>query len=153
MVGAHLTAVVTRAPMACRLIHCTNSQRWRRVRVRALLLFQWRCVAARENHRRLHGAEWLHSGEAVIANDGEEFLAELDTLDVGVVKERIASGVYLRPWKSLAQGWVEHKEAIASAEQMALARQAVKDAKWANWIALWALVIAAISLIVAVVKH
>jgi hypothetical protein len=35
---------------------------------------------------------------------------------------------------------------------MALARQAVKDAKWANWIALWALVIAAISLIVAVVK-
>ena len=32
---------------------------------------------------------------------------------------------------------------------MALARQAVKDARWANWIALWALVIAAISLIVA----
>ena len=41
----------------------------------------------------------------------EEFLAELETLDVGVVKERIASGVYLRPWKGLAQGWVEHKEA------------------------------------------
>jgi hypothetical protein len=35
---------------------------------------------------------------------------------------------------------------------IALARQAVKDAKWANWIALWALVIAAISLVVAVVK-
>ena len=50
-----------------------------------------------------------------------------------------------------AGGWVKHKEAIASAEQMALARQAVKDAKWANWIALWALVIAAISLIVAAV--
>ena len=83
----------------------------------------------------------------------EEFLAELDTLDVSVVKERIASGVYLRPYKGLAQGWVKHKEAIASAEQMALARQAVKDAKWAYWIALWALVIAAISLIVAVVKH
>ena len=83
----------------------------------------------------------------------EEFLAELDTLDVGVVKERIASGVYLRPWKSLAQGWVEHKEAIARAEELAFAREAVKDAKWANWIALWALVIAAISLIVAVVKH
>jgi hypothetical protein len=82
----------------------------------------------------------------------EEFLAELDTLDVGVVKERIASGVYLRPWKGLAQGWVEHKETIASAEQMALTRQAIKDAKWANWIALWALVIAAISLVVAAVK-
>ena len=59
----------------------------------------------------------------------EEFLAELDTLDVGVVKQRIASGVYLRPYKALAQGWVEHKEAIASAEQIALARQAVKDAR------------------------
>src|SRR5215471_6859977 len=82
----------------------------------------------------------------------EEFLAELETLDVGVVKQRLASGAYLRPYRHLAQGWVEHKEAIASAEQMALARQAVKDAKWANWIALWALVIAAISLIVAVVK-
>jgi len=63
----------------------------------------------------------------------EEFLAELDTLDVGVVKPRIASGVYLRPFKDLAQGWVEHKEAEASEEQMALARQAVKDARWANW--------------------
>jgi hypothetical protein len=82
----------------------------------------------------------------------EEFLAEVDTLDIGVVKERIASGVYLRPWKGLAQGWVEHKEAIASAEQMTLARQALKDAKWANWIALWALTIAAISLVIAVVK-
>jgi len=83
----------------------------------------------------------------------EEFLAELDTLDVGVVKERIASGVYLRPYKGLAPGWVEHKEAIASAEQIALARQAIKDAKWANWIALWALVIAAISLMIALFKH
>jgi hypothetical protein len=83
----------------------------------------------------------------------EEFLAELDTLDVGVVKQRIASGVYLKPYKGLAQGWVKHKEAIASAEEMTLARQAIKDAKWANWIALWALVIAAISLVIAVVKH
>ena len=82
----------------------------------------------------------------------EEFLAELDTLDVGVVKQRIASGAYLRPYKDLAQGWVEHKEAIARAEELAFARQAVKDAKWANWIALWALVIAAISLIVAMFK-
>jgi len=82
----------------------------------------------------------------------EEFLAELDTLDVGVVKQRIASGVYLRPFKDLAQGWVEHKEAEARTKELALARQAVKDAKWANWIALWALVIAAISLIVAAFK-
>jgi hypothetical protein len=83
----------------------------------------------------------------------EEFLAELDTLDVGVVKQRIASGGYLPPYKGLAQGWVELKEAAARTEELALARQAVKDARWANWIALWALVIAAISLIVAAFKH
>jgi len=83
----------------------------------------------------------------------EQFLAELDTLDVGVVKQRIASGVYLRPFKDLAQGWVEHKEATARTEELALARQAVKDARWANWIALWALVLAAISLVVAAFKH
>ena len=73
-------------------------------------------------------------------------------MDVGVVKQRIAAGVYLRPYKGLAQGWVEHKEAIARTEELALARRAVKDARWANWIALWALVIAAISLIVVVLK-
>jgi hypothetical protein len=79
----------------------------------------------------------------------EEFLAELDTLDVGVVKERIASGVYLRPYKGLAQGWVEQ----GGDSKRALARRALKEAKWANWIALWALVIAAISLVVALFKH
>jgi len=83
----------------------------------------------------------------------EQFLAELDTLDVGVVKQWIASGVYLRPFKDLAQGWVEHKEATARTEELALARQAVKDARWANWIPLWALVLAAISLVVAAFKH
>jgi len=82
----------------------------------------------------------------------EEFLAELNTLDVGVAKQRIASGVYLRPFKELAQGWVEHKGAAARTEELALARQAVKDARWANWIALWALAITAISLIVAAFK-
>ena len=51
----------------------------------------------------------------------EEFLAELDTLDVGVVKERIASGVYLRPFKDLAQGWVGQKEAGLVEEQLDLA--------------------------------
>ena len=77
----------------------------------------------------------------------EEFLAELDALDIGVVKERIASGAYLQPWKGLAQGWVERKEAALSAEQMALARQAHRDAQRSIWIAFAALIIAAISLI------
>jgi|SRR5215469_9442200 len=72
----------------------------------------------------------------------EEFLAELETLDVGVVKERIATKVYLRRWSDIAQGWVERKEAE-------LARQAHTDAQWANRIAIVAVVIAAISLILA----
>jgi hypothetical protein len=83
----------------------------------------------------------------------EELLAELETLDIGTVKERIASGAYLQPWKGLAQGWVDRKEASLAAEQIALAIQAQKAAQWANRIALAALVIAAISLIVAVFKH
>jgi hypothetical protein len=41
---------------------------------------------------------------------------------------------------------------LAMAKRARIAVERVKDAKWANWIALWALVIAAISLIVAVVK-
>jgi hypothetical protein len=40
----------------------------------------------------------------------EEFLAELETIDVGVVKERIATKVYLRPWSDIAQGWVERRD-------------------------------------------
>jgi hypothetical protein len=83
----------------------------------------------------------------------EELLAELETLDIGVVKERIASGAYLQPWKRLAQGWVERNEAALSAEQMSLARQARRDAQRSNWIAIVAVVIATISLIVAVFKH
>ena len=76
----------------------------------------------------------------------EEFLAELESLSVGEVKERIAT-VYLRPWRDLAQGWVDRKEAASSAEQLTLARQAHTAAQRSNWIAITALVIAAISMI------
>jgi hypothetical protein len=82
----------------------------------------------------------------------EELLAELETLDVSVVKQGIASGVYLEPLKGIAQVWVDRKEAELSAEQMALARKALLHAQLANWIALAALIIAAISLIVAMFK-
>ena len=82
----------------------------------------------------------------------EEFLAELETLDVGMVKEKIASGEYLKPYRGLAQGWVDRKEASLVAEQIALAIRAQKAAQWANRIAIVAFVIAAISLIVAVFK-
>ena len=51
------------------------------------------------------------------------------------------------PWNDLAQAWVERKEAASSADQ------ARRDAQLANWIALAGLVIAAISMILAVFKH
>src|SRR5262249_26273328 len=45
-------------------------------------------------------------------------------LGVGVVKQRIVTGFYADPWKNIAQGWVERKEASSSAQRLSLARQA-----------------------------
>ena len=70
----------------------------------------------------------------------QRFVAELEMLGVGVVKQRIVTGFY--PWKNIAQGWVERKEASSSAQRLSLARQA-------NRIAIAALVIAAISMVIA----
>jgi hypothetical protein len=82
----------------------------------------------------------------------EQFLAELERLGVGEVKERIATNVYLGGLRNIAQGWVERKEAASSMEQMALARQALTAAQWASRIAIVAVIIAVISFIVAVSK-
>jgi len=73
----------------------------------------------------------------------ERFLAKLEALGVGAVKERIATNQYPSEFRNVAQGWVERREATASSEQVSLARQA-------NRIAIAALVIAAISMIIAV---
>jgi hypothetical protein len=86
-----------------------------------------------------------------LSQTNEEFLAELESLSVGEVKERIAT-VYLRPWRDLAQGWVDRKEAASNAEQLALARHALTAAQRSNRIAIVAVIIAAVSLIVVVVK-
>jgi len=72
----------------------------------------------------------------------QRFVAELEMLGVGVVKQRIVTGFYADPWKNIAQGWVERKEASSSAQRLSLARQA-------NRIAIAALVIAAISMVIA----
>jgi len=72
----------------------------------------------------------------------EQFLAKLEELGVGAVKERIATNQYPSEFRNVAQGWVERKEATGSSEQVSLARQA-------NRIAIAALVIAAISMIIA----
>jgi hypothetical protein len=77
----------------------------------------------------------------------EEFLAELESLGVGEVKERIVTNVYLGGLRYIAQGWVERKEAKANEEQLTLARQAHTAAQRSNWIAITALIIAAISMI------
>jgi hypothetical protein len=81
----------------------------------------------------------------------EEFLAELEGLGVGEVKERIATNVYLGGLRDRARGWVERKEAQSNAEQLALTRQANTAAQRSNWIAIAAFVVAVISLIVSVV--
>ena len=86
----------------------------------------------------------------------EQFLAELEGLGVGEVKERIATKVYLDGLRDIAQGWVERKEAASNTEQLALARQANTTAQRSNWIAIAAIVIAAISMIAslaALFKH
>ena len=86
----------------------------------------------------------------------EQFLAELESLGVGAVKDRIATNVYLGGLRNIAQGWVEQKEAASSAEQLFLTRQAYIAAQRSNWIAIAAVLIAAISMaasIVALFKH
>ena len=73
----------------------------------------------------------------------EQFLAKLEALGVGAVKKRIAANQYPGEFRNVAQGWVERKEAASNADQLSLARQA-------KWIAIAALVIAVISMIIAV---
>jgi hypothetical protein len=73
-----------------------------------------------------------------------------------VVKEQIATNVYLGGLRDIARGWVERKEAASNTEQLVLARQANATAQRSNWIAIAAIVIAAISMVASVValfKH
>jgi len=53
--------------------------------------------------------------------------------------------------RNIAQCWVDRKEAQSSAEQLALAHQAIAAAQRSNWIAIAALAVAVISLTVSVV--
>jgi hypothetical protein len=80
----------------------------------------------------------------------EEFMAELESLGIGRVKERIATKVYLGGSRDIAQGWVDRQEAASNVEQMDLARQATNATRTSNKIALSALVIAMVSLIVSI---
>jgi hypothetical protein len=86
----------------------------------------------------------------------EQFLAELESLGVGKVKERIATNLYLGGLRDIAQGWVEREEATSNTEQLVLARQTNTIAQRSYWIAIAAIVIAAISMIAsiaAIFKH
>jgi hypothetical protein len=80
----------------------------------------------------------------------EEFLAELERLGVGAVRERIATQVYLGGLRNIAQGWVDRQSEASNAEQLALMRRTSADAHKANKIAMVALVIAVISMIMAI---
>jgi hypothetical protein len=66
----------------------------------------------------------------------EQFLAELESLGVGEVKERIARKLYAGGLLDAAQGWVDRMEAASNAEQLALTRQALTAAQRSNWIAI-----------------
>ena len=48
-------------------------------------------------------------GEASMSPTQEEFLAELERLGVGAVRERIATNVYLGGLRDIAQGWADRK--------------------------------------------
>ncbi len=48
------------------------------------------------------------------------FVAELEKVGIGEVRQRIVTGFYGDPWKNIAQGWVERKEASSGAEQLSL---------------------------------
>jgi hypothetical protein len=81
----------------------------------------------------------------------DQFIAELERLGVGEVRERIATKVYLGGLRDIAQGWVDRKSEASSAEQLALTRRTMAEAQKANKIAIAAIVIAAISMMMAVV--
>jgi hypothetical protein len=87
----------------------------------------------------IHGQ---HGVRTMKEEQRQRFVAQLEKLGVGEVKQRLVTGSYAGPWKNIAQGWVERKEAGSSAEQLSLARQA-------NRLAIAALVIAAVSMVIA----
>jgi hypothetical protein len=81
----------------------------------------------------------------------EQFIAELDRLDVATVRERVETKVYLGGEADMARAWLARVSEAASAEQLALARAAAREASTANTLAKIALAIAVISMIVAIV--
>lgn len=76
----------------------------------------------------------------------EEFMAELESLGIGAVKERIATKVYLGGSRDIAQGWVDRQEAASNIEQMDLARQATNATRTSNKIAIGALITACLQI-------
>jgi hypothetical protein len=98
-----------------------------------------------ENSRGPRRALWRRVADIKVAvmPTREQFLAKLEALGVDAVKERIATNQYPSEFRNVAQRWVKRKEAASNTEQLSLARQA-------KLLAIAALVIAAISMIIAV---
>lgn len=90
--------------------------------------------------------------------DNDAFHGELEALGAAEVRARLARKVYLGAEAALATAWLERRSEASSSEQLDIARSA-KDAAWAaaraadtaNSKATIAIVIGAISLIVAIV--
>src|SRR5437588_1874342 len=103
------------------------------------------------------GRERRIGGQLVGAEDiggNDAFHRELKVLGAAEIRGRLATKVYLRAEAALATAWLERRSKASSSEQLDIARSA-KDAAWAadtaNSKATIAIVIAAISLIVAIV--
>jgi hypothetical protein len=78
-----------------------------------------------------------------------EFFAKLDAEGAEKVRMNLASNVYLGGDAALVRAWIERNNERSSSEQLLLARRASADAHKANKIAIAALIVAAISMIVA----
>jgi len=80
----------------------------------------------------------------------EEFYAKLEALGVAEVRARLVSNGFIGD-APLVRAWLARKDEASNAEQFDLARGAGHDAKRANMIAIIAVVIAAASMIIAIV--
>jgi hypothetical protein len=113
-------------------------------------------VSDRLNRERRMAAISAGCGDRQVDNDA--FHGELEALGAVEVRARLATKVYVGAEAALATAWLERRCEASSSEQLDIARSA-KDAAWAaaraadtaNSKATIAIVIGAISLIVAIV--
>jgi hypothetical protein len=81
----------------------------------------------------------------------EDFCKDLDQLGSAAVRERLETNVFVGGESNMARAWLARKSEVASAEQLALAREAASEARLANTTAKTAKRIAVASMIVTII--